>query len=215
MVIFLLIFLFSLEIFSQEKDSINSIQDLGIYGTLFEIEEEDLLDLIERRLLHLKEAEDLQKHQEILVKRTQEKVLKPKPVTGIQRATERRVFYYDPTLTLPYDLKDQKGQVFQKKGTKVNPLETLSLSKDLVFLEGDDEDQLAWVQKSYIEPQKPLKVILVKGAPFKCEEKLKTPCYFDQEGVLTQKLGIKNVPARVSQEGLRLKIEEYPGGEGR
>jgi hypothetical protein len=32
--------------------------------------------------------------------------------------------------------------------------------------------------------------------------------YFDQQGVLTKKLGIQHVPALVSQEELRLRIEE-------
>jgi len=32
--------------------------------------------------------------------------------------------------------------------------------------------------------------------------------YFDQQGVLTTKLGIKAVPAIVEQSGLRLKVTE-------
>jgi len=37
---------------------------------------------------------------------------------------------------------------------------------------------------------------------------LKINLYFDQEGVLTHKLGIKQVPALVTQVGHFLKIEE-------
>ena len=32
--------------------------------------------------------------------------------------------------------------------------------------------------------------------------------YFDQQGALTSKFGITQVPAMVSQEGLRLRIDE-------
>ena len=35
-----------------------------------------------------------------------------------------------------------------------------------------------------------------------------TPVYYDQEGTLVRKLGITGVPAIVSQEGSRLRIDE-------
>ena len=49
---------------------------------------------------------------------------------------------------------------------------------------------------------------LVKGKPLDLEAKEKLPTYFDQFGSLTHKLKIKHVPAKVTQEGLQLKIEE-------
>jgi conjugal transfer pilus assembly protein TraW len=48
----------------------------------------------------------------------------------------------------------------------------------------------------------------VKGAPLLLSEELKVPVYFDQSGLLTKKLGIHHVPALVTQEGMRLRIEE-------
>ena len=36
----------------------------------------------------------------------------------------------------------------------------------------------------------------------------KRPVFFDQQGQLTDKLGIRHVPALVTQDGKRLKIEE-------
>ena len=40
---------------------------------------------------------------------------------------------------------------------------------------------------------------------------LATPVYFDQQGALTRKLGITQVPALVSQEGAQLRIDELSG----
>ena len=37
---------------------------------------------------------------------------------------------------------------------------------------------------------------------------LRVPVYYDQNGTLTRQLGIAQVPALVSQEGLRLRIDE-------
>jgi conjugal transfer pilus assembly protein TraW len=34
------------------------------------------------------------------------------------------------------------------------------------------------------------------------------PVYFDQQGSLIRRFGIRQVPALVSQEGLRLRIDE-------
>ena len=36
----------------------------------------------------------------------------------------------------------------------------------------------------------------------------RTPIYYDQQGLLTRRLGIRQVPALVSQEGRLLRIDE-------
>ena len=61
----------------------------------------------------------------------------------------------------------------------------------------------------YKEREEKLKIILVKGEPLKLQREQREQkiwIYFDQAGFLTQKLGIKEVPALVIQDGLRLKI---------
>jgi conjugal transfer pilus assembly protein TraW len=37
---------------------------------------------------------------------------------------------------------------------------------------------------------------------------MRLPVYFDQQGLLIRRLGITQVPALVSQEGLHLRIDE-------
>jgi hypothetical protein len=59
-------------------------------------------------------------------------------------------------------------------------------------------------------------VILVKGKPFDIKIENEDPTigkydhaiYFDQHGILTKKLDIKNVPAIVSQKGDLLEVRE-------
>jgi conjugal transfer pilus assembly protein TraW len=48
----------------------------------------------------------------------------------------------------------------------------------------------------------------VKGAPLELNEQHDRWFYFDQAGVLTKKLGIKQVPSIVTQYGQLLKIQE-------
>ena len=179
---------------------------LGTHGHTFEIIEPDLLKQIEHKLKVLNEDGTLAEHEMKLMEKAKSSVLRPQGVKGIRKATEDRTFTYDPSLVVPYDLKDHKRRVFHKAGTRVNPLQYKSLSAVLAFIDGDDEDQVAWAES--IQAKQQTKVILTSGAPFQLMEAWKVPVYFDQGETLTKKLGISHVPALVVQEGMRLKISE-------
>ena len=53
-----------------------------------------------------------------------------------------------------------------------------------------------------------LKVILTGGSYLDLMRRWKQPVFFDQQGSLAEKLGIRHVPALVSQEDRRLRIDE-------
>ena len=53
-----------------------------------------------------------------------------------------------------------------------------------------------------------VKPILVGGSYLDLMQSWHVPVYYDQQGLLTHRLGITQVPALVSQEGLRLRIDE-------
>jgi len=179
-------------------------KDLGCHGELFPIKEESLLEVIKRRLLNMQENGTLETYQKQLAEQAKKKALTPEPLHHIQHTQLPRSFYYDPTLTLSEDLKDHEGRLFGRQGDKANPLEILPLTKELLFIDGEDEPQVTWALSRTF----PSKIILVRGQPLKLEERHHRPFYFDQLGLLTGRLKIKQVPARVIQEGDRLKIEE-------
>jgi conjugal transfer pilus assembly protein TraW len=190
--------------------------DLGVYGEVFPIQEKSLLEVIQTKLLVLKESGALETHQKAIAAKTKEKVMHPEPVEGVHKTTEPRSFSYDPSITVPYDLRDHQGQVFHHKGTKVNPLDTHAFTPFL-FVDGDDPDQVAWAVKEHqlaINNHKP-KIILVNGAPFDLSKEIELPVYFDQSGALVKKFGIGQVPARVSQQDKLLLIEELILGGGK
>ena len=190
-------------------------KDHGVYGETFPVQEKSFLEVIKIKLQGLSESGKLEEHQQHILNQTKEKASRPTPVTGITKTTTARTFTCDPTITVPYDLMDHKGQVFHKKDTKVNPLETQSLRCSLLFIDGDDPSQVNWARGFYDivgETHKP-KVILVKGAPLELIESHKIPVYFDQAGSLVKKLGITQVPAHVSQKDKVLQIEEIELGE--
>lgn len=181
-------------------------RELGVHGIIASIEEVDPLQIIHQKLKIMKERGELERHNLQLQKKTKAAIERPRPVEGIIKATKARVFYYDPIYVVKEELKDHQGKIIHSKGTRINPLETVSLSQGLLFFDGDDEDQVAFAKEKLKELQ--VKLILVKGAPLALSEEFKTPVYFDQAGLLTQKLRIKHIPALVTQEGMRLRIEE-------
>ena len=155
----------------------------------------------------MEERGELERHNLELQKKTKAAIERPKPVEGITNAQKGRIFYYDPTYVVKEDLKDHQGRIFYKKGTRINPLETVSLSQSLLFFDGDDADQVVFA-KEKLNQEISIKLILTKGAPLALSEEWKAPVYFDQSGRLIQQLGIHHVPAIVTQEALRLRIEE-------
>ncbi|MBA3814614.1 MAG: type-F conjugative transfer system protein TraW [Alphaproteobacteria bacterium] len=199
-------------VLNTEHGMLNTAQakDLGVHGAIAPIEEIDPLEIIQQKLKVMEDSGELKKRNLELQEKARASVERPKPVEGITRATISRTFIFDPTYIVKEDLYDHKGRVFAKKGTKINPLENISLSQNLVFFDGDDEEQLDWVKEKLSKNAeiKPIRLILVRGAPLKLAEEFEIPVYFDQGGILTTKLGIKHVPAFVSQVNLHLKIEE-------
>lgn len=188
-------------------------RDLGTHGHTYEIVEPDLLQQILSKLKACEEEGTLKSHQEMMRKKAEDSVRRPPAVSGITRTTQASTRYYDPSIMVPYDLRDHEGKIFQKGGQKINPLTKRSLTKPLLFIDGDDEEQVKWASQ-----HSKVRVVLVKGAPFELMEAWNRPgpgepdsaqpVFFDQGGTLTKKLGIQHVPTRVVQEGLSLKIEE-------
>ncbi|MBX9744508.1 MAG: hypothetical protein K2X08_04785, partial [Chlamydiales bacterium] len=150
----------------------SEVKDLGTYGETFPVKEKSLLEVIRKKLQKLSDSGQLEHHQEKIVKLAKQKIQRPEAVTGIVKVKISRTFTYDPSITVPYDLKDHKDQIFHKKGTRVNPLETHSMRCSLLFIDGDDPDQVSWAKGFYEvagENHKP-KVILVKGSPLELSE---------------------------------------------
>jgi conjugal transfer pilus assembly protein TraW len=183
-------------------------KDFGTFGHTYPIDEPDLLQEIQKKLLNLEDAGMIKQHQDEILNKTKHSLANPPAVKGITRAIQDRTFMYDPSIVVPYDLKDHEGRVFQKAGTRFNPMGPTPLRSKLIFIQGEDETQVKWVQETFFDQDIKVKVILVSGGPFALMESWEKPVFFDQGGVITAKLGIRTVPAIVEQEGRQLKISE-------
>ena len=185
-----------------------SATDLGTIGPAYPIQEPHLLDFIRKRLQEKERSGELKKLEEQARERAVNAVRQPTPVAGIKTTETARTFYYDPTLTLDRNVVDDRGNLLFAAGTRKNPLEIVSLSKHLLFLDGRDKRQVQRARELIAFYGGRVKPILVAGSYLDLMKAWRTPVYYDQQGVLTRRLGIKQVPAIVSQEGRRLRIDE-------
>lgn len=187
--------------------TLTNAKDLGTYGELFPILELNLVEVIQSKLTKLEQDGSLKTYQAQVQSKVEAKLKRPTAVSSVVHTLKPKTFTFDPSITVTADLKDHKGQVFHKKGEVVNPLHYSSMTKPLVFIDGDELKHIEWALK--VLKKYPLaKVILVKGEPLKLMDELGITIYFDQFGKITQKLGIGQVPAIVFQDNNLLKIEE-------
>ncbi len=114
------------------------------------------------------------------------------------------------------DMSGNGETVFARQGEVMNPLQYVPFNQTLYFINGDDPAQVAWMKRQ-TPPTLESKIILVQGSIPEMQKSLDSRVYFDQNGVLCQRLGIDQVPARVSAvPGDRfLKVEFIPAEEGR
>jgi conjugal transfer pilus assembly protein TraW len=173
-------------------------KDLGTYGQTFDVKEVNLIAYMQERIQNLS-LEDLKKI-------TQNLNPSFESVKELGEAKIYKKFYFDPTVCSQENIFDHQGKIIVPQGRCVNPLDYVPLSFDLLFLDGNNQEHLNWAKTQQIQS----KWILVKGNPLEVEKKEKREIFFDQKGVLSKKLSLSSIPAKVSQSGKFLQIEEIP-----
>ena len=182
--------------------------DLGRIGPTYGIAEPHLLTDIERRLREKERSGELQRLMDDARARSVEAVRQPQPVNGLKTADSARTFYVDPSFTLDRNVFDPSGRLLFAAGTRKNPLEIVSLTRRLLFFDARDPRQLRRARQLMAGNEARIKPILTGGSYLDLMKAWRVPVYYDQQGVLTRRLGIRQVPALVSQDGLRLRVDE-------
>jgi len=184
--------------------------NLGTIGPTYPVAEKNLLDVIMARLRAKEASGELKRHEQEARDRAAYAVNNPRPVDGLRRARAARTFYFDPSFTLQSNVVDSTGAVLFPAGTRKNPLEVISLSKHLLFFDARDPGQVARARELIEHYEGKVKPILVGGSYLDLMKRWNKPVFYDQDGTLVRKFGIAAVPAIVSQEGQRLRIDEVP-----
>lgn len=182
-------------------------RDLGVVGPVYPIGEQDMLQSIEQRLTALEESGELKRLEDDAKARYKAYVERPEGV-HLPRAKKNRTYYVDPTLTVPYDIKDHEGRIIHPAGTTVNPLDYTTLSKEMLFFDGDDPVQVEWARSLIERDPVHIKPILTSGPVLALMKEWQVRLYFDQRGQLVERFQIQRVPALVASDGSRLKVME-------
>ena len=210
-----LVVMFSTSLCSTTSSAVN----LGSISHTFPVIEEGFVAMIKRKLGNV----DIEQERLKMERIARDRIENPQAVENIVRATQDKIFYYDPTYTLEEDVVLPCGKVLYTAGTKVNPLDHMALERRMLFIDERDKPQVEWLKEQMLDAAKREdnnkniedRIILVGGSVFKLKDELeligaehREKVYFDQAGELTGKFGIKATPAIAQQEGSVLKIEE-------
>jgi conjugal transfer pilus assembly protein TraW len=183
-------------------------EDLGSVGPTYDIIERNLIEVIQDKFLQMEKSGELTKLQANYKKQVVDAVERPKPVPGITSTETVRTFYIDPTWTLERHVVDEKGKVLFPAGTRVNPLDYAPLTQTLLFFDQRERSQVAFAKRFLAEAKARVKPILVGGEPLKLMRQWKREVFYDQGGVLSRKFLVKQVPALITQDGNRLRVDE-------
>ena len=183
-----------------------SAKDLGVRGATWPVAEPDLLAQIEARLVEMERSGELARLETQARASARLKLEEPDPVPGITPATEERSRLFDPAVTVARDIRTPDGTLIAAAGSRVNPLERTVLVRDLLFVDGRRDAEIAWA----LAHGRPSKIVLLAGRPLDLMRRHRRPFFFDMGGHLAARFGLRLTPALVAQDGAQLRISEIP-----
>ena len=181
-------------------------KDLGVHGATWPVVEPDLLAQIEARLVEMERSGELARLEQEARAKARTKLEEPAPAPGIAPAREERSRLWDPAITVARDIRTADGVLIAAAGMRVNPLERVTLVRDLLFVDGRREAEVAWA----LSHERPAKIVLLAGRPLDLARRHGRPFFFDQGGRLAARFGLRFTPSLVEQAGTRLRITEIP-----
>jgi conjugal transfer pilus assembly protein TraW len=182
--------------------------DLGVRGPTYPIAEPDLLAAIMSALQAKADSGEMARRIEESKKRAAAHIITPAPVDGLTRTVMPRSVVYDPTITVREPIVDGSGRIIVPAGTTANPLDVVSMTEQLYFIDGRDPAQVRQAKRVADQLGYGVQVVLTGGSPVLLAQAWHRPVYFDQGGKLVHKFGIRQVPARVMQQGNQLQVDE-------
>ena len=185
-------------------------KDLGVRGAIWPIAEADLLEAIEARLLGMERSGELARLEQEARERARARLEEPEPVPGIVAATEERSRLFDPAITVSREIRSPDGRLLAAAGTRVNPLERMTLARDLVFVDGRRAAEIAWALALEADGARSARIVLLAGRPLELMRRHRRPFFLDQGGRLAARFGIAATPSLVGQAGTLLRITEIP-----
>ena len=177
-------------------------KDLGVRGATWPVAEADLLAQIEARLLEMERSGALARIGREARSRARSALETPAPVPGIVPASEHRTRLFDPVVVADRGVRSADGTLLVRAGARIDPLEHVPLTRDLLLIDGRREAEVAWALG------RAGTVVLLAGRPLELARRHGRRFFFDQGGRIAARLGVRVTPALVEAAGTRLRITE-------
>lgn len=172
--------------------------DFGVKSHTFEIKEQSFSSMMLEKLSKV----DVETHNNEINKKIIYKAQNPTS-TNLPRCSKSTSHLIDPSITLNQDIKDDKGNVLFTSGTKVNPLDKISI-EEVVLINGNDKEQIAWYKQNHVS-----KTLILLGGNYDLVKKsLNKELYFDQMGEWVKRFKISSLPAILMQEDKSIRVHE-------
>ncbi len=172
---------------------------IGTFGKVYSIAEPDALAEIEERAREIN-------WKSILDKEKPEN-FRPPNLVALPRASHDRSFLVDVTYTLEFDVPDGRGGVLYPRGYRFNPLDYVPFNQTLVILDGDDPDQMAWLQKSSLLKDSNSMILLTRGAFSTIGKHLGRAVFYADRRIL-ERFNLAAVPSVVARRGRLMEVKE-------
>ena len=183
-----------------------SARDLGARGAIWPVAESDLLTEIETRLEDMIASGELARLEEEARDRARRSLEEPEPVPGIAPATVKRTRRFDPAITVAEDIARADGALIAAAGTRIDPFAHAPLTRDLLFVDGRREAEVAWA----LTHDRPAKIVLHAGRPLDLMRRHGRPFYFDAGGRLAERFAVQATPTLLARDGAYLLLTEVP-----
>ena len=129
---------------------------------------------------------------------------------GPRRARRARSRTFDPSIEAARDIRAHDGALIAAAGTRIDPFAHAPLTRDLLFVDGRREAEVAWA----LGHGRPAKIVLLAGRPLDLSRRHGRRFHFDQGGRIAERLSLRFTPSLVAREGGLLRIDEIPLDDG-
>lgn len=184
----------------------STARDLGARGATWPVAEPDLLAAIETHLDGMIASGGLARLEEDARARARRSLEEPNPVPGIAPATVQRTRRFDPAVTVTEDIVGADGALIAAAGTRIDPFDHAPLTRDLLFVDGRREAEVAWA----LAHENPAKIVLLAGQPLDLMRRHGRPFYFDIGGRLADRFAVRATPTLLARDNAHLLLTEIP-----
>ncbi len=180
--------------------SVPAIHDAGTAGTVWPIAETDISQTF-------REIAGKNFDRDRYVSEAEKKIREYKVETpDIPRADKDSVRLVDLSYTVSEDVY-AGGAVIRKKGTVLNPLENMKLSRTYVIMNGADTEQTEWWKNCGLGNQYNTVLLITGGYAFEVMEKVGRQIYYATSEIIT-KFQVTALPAVIRQKYDMLEVRQ-------